>query len=236
MPGRGHHLRVLRAQIAAPDRGHLDHLRLAAGRGAAGPADPGRAARRAPARRRAGGLRRRAGGHPPGIGGLHAAALLAVAAACANALYSLATRLVAAKDSLRDHAVLHRPGRLAGVPAGHPVRLGLARSHPGLAAAGGARRLRRARPLAADPGPPPCARLGAGPLLLRPAALGHRRWASSSSARRPTAGPWSAVPSSWRRASTWSPASAPACRRPRPARGPGHRGRAPCWPLGRPRS
>ena len=35
----------------------------------------------------------------PGVGGLHAAALLAVAAACANALYSLATRLVAANDA-----------------------------------------------------------------------------------------------------------------------------------------
>ena len=35
----------------------------------------------------------------PGLGGMHAAALLAVGAACANALYSLATRLVAANDS-----------------------------------------------------------------------------------------------------------------------------------------
>ena len=35
----------------------------------------------------------------PGVGGLHAAALLAVGAACANALYSLTTRLVAANDA-----------------------------------------------------------------------------------------------------------------------------------------
>ena len=34
----------------------------------------------------------------PGVGGLHPAALLAVAAACANALYSIATRLLAAHD------------------------------------------------------------------------------------------------------------------------------------------
>ncbi len=35
----------------------------------------------------------------PGVGGLHAAALLAVGAACASALYSLTTRLVAAHDA-----------------------------------------------------------------------------------------------------------------------------------------
>lgn len=34
----------------------------------------------------------------PGLGGVHAAALLALGAACANALYSMATRLVAAND------------------------------------------------------------------------------------------------------------------------------------------
>lgn len=34
----------------------------------------------------------------PGLGGMHAAALLALGAACANALYSMATRLVAAND------------------------------------------------------------------------------------------------------------------------------------------
>ena len=35
----------------------------------------------------------------PGLGGLHAAAFLAVGAACGNALYSIATRLVAAHDA-----------------------------------------------------------------------------------------------------------------------------------------
>ena len=35
----------------------------------------------------------------PGVGGLHVAALFAVGAACGNALYSIATRLVASRDS-----------------------------------------------------------------------------------------------------------------------------------------
>ena len=110
----------------------------------------------------------------PGVGGLHAAALLAVGAACANALYSLTTRLVAAKDA--SETTLFYTGLVGSLvflpvtpfvwawPAAPLTWLLLAAP----------RRLRRARPLAPDPGPPPRPGLGPGPLLLRPAAVGHR--------------------------------------------------------------
>ena len=54
----------------------------------------------------------------PGVGGLHAAALLAVVAACANALYSLTTRLVAANDA--SETTLFYTG-LVGSPVFLPV-------------------------------------------------------------------------------------------------------------------
>ena len=108
----------------------------------------------------------------PASGGLHPAALLAVAAACANALYSIATRFVAAYDP-PETTLLYTGlvGSAVFVPV-IPFVWASPSSALGWAAARGARHLRGPRPLVPDPRPQAGAGLGAGAVLLRPAAVG----------------------------------------------------------------